>query len=140
MPPEPRPSEPSPTEPQRILIVDDEPHIRTAVRRLLRQAGIQASFAEAGDGDEAVRLASQARFDLIISDQRMPGRTGVELLAWLRAHQPDAARVLMTAFRDFEVAVDAKNRGGAALYVQKPWDNDAFAGAVANLLRKRSRA
>jgi DNA-binding NtrC family response regulator len=130
--------EPDPLAPRaRILVVDDEPQVRSSLVRVLRYAGIPATFDEASSAEEAIEMVLRSPYDLVISDQRMPGKGGVHLLSWLRTAQPHTSRVLMTAFHDVGVAVDAANKGRVHHYIQKPWDNDQVAALIRGILAEQ---
>jgi diguanylate cyclase (GGDEF)-like protein len=104
-----------------LLVVDDEPYILLTLSALL--AGeydvLTADCAEAAKAHFA-----QRSIDLILTDQRMPGTSGVQLLEWVRQHSPRTVRLLMTGFADLEDAVDAINRGKVYRYLFKPWRAD----------------
>jgi thioredoxin reductase (NADPH) len=111
-----------------ILVVDDDPQVLAAVRRDLRSKyREQYVVLSASSGDEALRTARElkARGDalaLLLSDQRMPGMLGNELLAKSREIFPDARRVLLTAYSDIEAAIKAINEAHLDHYLSKPWD------------------
>ncbi|HET7224805.1 MAG TPA: FAD-dependent oxidoreductase [Candidatus Eisenbacteria bacterium] len=111
-----------------ILVVDDDPQVLAAVRRDLRSRyREQYTILSAGSGDEALATVRElkARGDalaLLISDQRMPGMPGNELLARSRELYPLARRVLLTAYADVEAAVRAINEAHLDYYLSKPWD------------------
>lgn len=113
---------------QRILIVDDEPDILASLGTgLQRFLGLPCDVEEARDGEAARRMLDSPGgrpYDMVISDERMPGLRGVELLEWLRLTSPRTVRVLMTAFRDPNLAPDAVNRAGAHLLLYKPFSFD----------------
>lgn len=105
----------------RLLCVDDEPLVLNALMRLFRphyEVGIATS------GAQALQLMSTLPFDVVISDQRMPGMSGVELLAQIREKHPHAMRILLTGYADLQATLDAVNRGEVFRYVTKPWNND----------------
>lgn len=105
----------------RLLCVDDEPLVLNALMRLFRphyEVGIARS------GGEAMQLMSTLPFDVVISDQRMPGMTGVELFNQIREKHPHAMRILLTGYADLQATLDAVNRGEVFRYVTKPWNND----------------
>jgi diguanylate cyclase (GGDEF)-like protein len=74
----------------------------------------------------AQAVFAQHRVDIILTDQRMPGMSGVRLLEWVRQHSPAAVRLLMTGYAELEEAVDAINRGGVFHYLIKPWKVDTL--------------
>jgi signal transduction histidine kinase len=103
-----------------ILIVDDEKENISLLTNLLGGEG--RALLEARSGEEALRVLEANPVDLILTDQRMPGMSGVELLARAHAARPDCARMLVTAYPDVTDAIDAINRGHVNRYVTKPFD------------------
>jgi two-component system response regulator AtoC len=95
--------------PFRILVVDDEPAQRELVAGFLRKQGFEVALA--GDGKDAVARFKAEPFDLVLTDQRMPGLSGVELIAALRTVTPEAAVIVMTAYGTIETAVAAIKAG-----------------------------
>lgn len=100
-----------------VLIVDDEPANVEYVVRCLRQ---DFDCITATSGTEAVKLLAAHPVDLVISDMRMPGMTGTEVLAHARAINPKAGRLILSAYSDPRDLVPAINDGGAQRYVAKP--------------------
>jgi thioredoxin reductase (NADPH) len=111
-----------------LLIVDDDPQVLAAVRRDLRSRYRQHyTVMSAASGDEAVATIRELKkrgdsLAMIVSDQRMPGMQGDELLARSRDSYPLARRVLLTAYSDIEAAVRAINSAHLDHYLSKPWD------------------
>ena len=111
-----------------ILAVDDDPQVLAAVRRDLRsQYREQYSVIGSASGDEALAALREwkSRGDavaMIVSDQRMPGMPGDELLAASIDLYPLARRVLLTAYADMDAAIRAINKAHVAQYLMKPWD------------------
>jgi response regulator RpfG family c-di-GMP phosphodiesterase len=104
----------------KLLIVDDE----TANLRLLERLFRQDYFClTAPSGEEAMRLLDQHDVAVIISDQRMPRMTGLELLKQSADRRPHMVRILLTGYTDLEALVEAVNCGLVYMYVSKPWDN-----------------
>jgi thioredoxin reductase (NADPH) len=114
-----------------IVTVDDDPGVAAAITRdLAGQYGQDYRVIGVGSGREALDvLARLALRDepvaLIAADQRMPGMTGIELFARARSHAPDAKLLLLTAYADTEVAIQAINDVGLDYYLLKPWDPPA---------------
>jgi DNA-binding NtrC family response regulator len=104
-----------------ILIVDDEPDILFSLRALLRR-DFEVFTAESGA--RALEILAQRPIHLIMSDQRMPQMTGVELLCRARGECPQAIRMIFTGYADLKAVVDAVNRGEIYRYLTKPWDPD----------------
>jgi len=117
----------------KILIVDDERQMRLAMAETLRRAGYSTS--EASSGPQALELFSKGGYDAVVTDIRMPGMSGIELLARLKGADPDAAVVMVTAFGTIEDAVEAMKRG-AADYLLKPFSPEYLEQVVAKLLGK----
>jgi thioredoxin reductase (NADPH) len=111
-----------------ILIVDDDPQVLAAVRRDLRSRYRKDyTVLSAGSGQEALATARELKsrgesLAMVISDQRMPGMLGNEVLARSRDMYPLARRVLLTAYSDIEAAVKAINEAHLDHYLSKPWD------------------
>ncbi len=104
----------------RVLCVDDEPEcLRTLLRRMRALPAIAADGARSGA--EARSLMASTRYAVIITDHRMPSESGVDLLAGVAKAYPDTVPVLVTAFADLEVALDAINRGQVFALLRKPW-------------------
>jgi two-component system NtrC family response regulator len=101
--------------------VDDEESLARVTQVRLQQAGYLVDTASSGEG--ALRLLSQTPVSLVITDMRMPGMTGMDLLRAIRAEDPDTAVIVVTAFGTVETAVQAMKLG-AADYLTKPIDGD----------------
>jgi diguanylate cyclase (GGDEF)-like protein len=85
------------------------------------QLSAEFDVATAGSAAEARHVLSRQSIDIILTDQRMPGETGVQLLEWARANNPHVVGLLMTGYAELEDAVDAINRGNVYYYLLKPW-------------------
>lgn len=109
--------------PQRILLlVDDEPNIVASLKRLFRRDGIL--ILTAGSGAEGLDMLSKYKVDVIISDQRMPGMTGVEFLRAAKASHPDTIRIVLSGFTELQSVTDAINEGAVYRFLTKPWDDE----------------
>jgi len=104
-----------------LLIVDDEARILTALRRVLRSESYEILTAETPA--EALRLLDERRVDLVLSDHKMPGMSGLELLARVSRKQPSAGRILITGWTE-EVPPEELAAVGVRALVPKPWDNE----------------
>ncbi|WP_018409792.1 response regulator [Methyloversatilis thermotolerans] len=104
-----------------LLAVDDEAYILNALRRLLRRSGFD--LRTAGSADEAWDMLQQQPADIVLSDQRMPGTTGVQLLARVRDHAPDTVRIILSGYSDAQSITDAINEGAVYKFIAKPWDD-----------------
>ena len=105
-----------------VLFVDDEPNILKAVQRLLRHEPINVLCASRGQ--EALDLLCQQPAQVVVSDQRMPEMSGVDLLSAVRERHGDTVRVMMTGYTDMHIAVDAINRGAIYRLITKPWNDE----------------
>jgi diguanylate cyclase (GGDEF)-like protein len=99
-------------------VVDDEPSILTTLAHLLSD---EFEVVTADSAEAAQAVFGQRDIDLVLSDQRMPRMTGVQLLEWVRQRSPRTVRLLMTGFAELEEAVEAINRGQVFRYIFKPW-------------------
>jgi len=104
----------------RILIVDDEPDMRLAVRNVLKLRGYE--IAEAGDGPAALAIARESRPDLVLLDMRLPGMDGIEVLEGLKKIDDSVPVVMITGYGHIQSAVDVMKLG-ASEYLQKPFEN-----------------
>ncbi len=107
--------------PYKILIVDDEPANLRTLARLFRE---DYEVLTAASGDEALVLLGQHDVALLITDQRMPGMTGIELLKKTVPLRPRMVRIILTGYTDVDALVEAINCGQVYRYVAKPWNND----------------
>lgn len=105
----------------KILLVDDE---EANVRLLRRVLSDEYDTVEALSGQDGLNLLKEHDISLIITDQRMPGMTGVQLLKESLAVRPEAMRILLTGYTDVQALIDAINSGHVYKYVPKPWDRD----------------
>lgn len=112
----------------RVLFVDDEPNVLDSIRRQLRKA---ADIHTAASGDEALRLLEElAPVALVISDMRMPGMSGAELLARVRERHPATVRMILSGQADLESTIAAVNEGHVFRFLTKPCDEEALRTAV----------
>jgi response regulator RpfG family c-di-GMP phosphodiesterase len=105
----------------KLLIVDDEVANLRLLERLFRQ---DYFCLTAPSGEEALRLLDQHDVAVIISDQRMPQMTGLELLKRSSDRRPHMVRILLTGYTDLEALVEAVNCGLVYMYISKPWNNE----------------
>jgi len=107
----------------KIVLVDDEAAVLHAVRRIFSHSQI-VDLICVQDPFEAMKIVAEQDVGLVISDQRMPGMTGLEFLAWVNATHPDIIKIIMTGDTDIQTAVQAINDIGVYKFIRKPWDND----------------
>ena len=104
-----------------VLVVDDDVSILDMTEDLLTEAGFEVT--KCGSGEEALALADERDWDVVLSDLQMPGIDGLDLLAEMRERRPDTPVVIMTAFGTIQAAVKAM-RGGALDFVTKPFQSE----------------
>lgn len=109
------------TQPRRILIVDDEENVLSALRRSLRKEGYQLFFAS--QPSEGLELLAKEKVDVVLSDHLMPNMTGLDFLKLVRNRYPDTLRMMLTGHADMQTAIDAINHGEIYRFLTKPWDD-----------------
>ncbi len=120
-----------------LLVVEDEPSVRSVLAAMLRDTGIDAAFA--GNAEEALEVLGGCDFDVVLSDVRMPGRSGHELVTEARLLRPDTPILLMTGFGSIDSAVEAM-RVGAFDYLTKPLRRRPLLEALERAFEQRERA
>ena len=118
-----------------ILAVDDEPNVVRAVKRTLESADYRVITANGAD--EADSILAVEPVDLIVSDQKMPGRSGIEFLEATVSKYPDVVRILLTGYADLETAMRAVNSGCVYKFLLKPWQNEDLFVTVKRALEQR---
>src|SRR5262245_37005231 len=113
--------------PHTILVIDDEPDVVQSVRDLLRLDYRVLGATRAQDG---VRILGSEKVDVVMTDQRMPEMSGVELLHQAREAQPNTVRLLFTGYADIGAVIEAINRGNVYRYITKPWDPRELQGII----------
>ena len=121
----------------RILVIDDDQGVRESMSRMLRGAGFNVEMA--ATGEDGVAAAKGNVFDVILSDMRMPGISGLEVLQRLRALRVDSAFIVMTGFGTVDTAVEAMKLG-AVDFVQKPFFRDELLMRVRSAAERRGLA
>lgn len=112
-----------------VLFVDDEENILRAMNRLFVEE--QFSVYTASSGDQGLGILEDKRdIGVIVSDNRMPGMTGIEFLEKAKRVRPHTLRILLTGYSDINSIKDAINLGGAYRYVTKPWNDDELVQIV----------
>jgi response regulator RpfG family c-di-GMP phosphodiesterase len=119
-------------EPVRVLAVDDEPSILSAIKRLFRGQGWEVLTATSGK--EALALLEQEPVALVVSDMRMPEMDGAQFLEQVFVRWPDTKRILLTGYADATATIAAINRGKIWRYVAKPWNDDEGEAALQQIL------
>lgn len=104
-----------------LLIVDDEINILSSLKRLLRKDGYR--ILQASSGSEGLELLKNNDVGVIVSDQRMPGMTGVEFLNEVKGLYPNTVRMVLSGYSDIQSIIDAINKGAIYRFLSKPWDD-----------------
>ena len=107
--------------PRTVLVVDDEEYVRTGLTRVLRDAGYTVFAAESGE--EALEMLRHDPVKLLVSDNNMPGISGMELFSEVRRHWPHMLRIMLTGDTDPELAVRSINEAEVYRFLRKPWNN-----------------
>jgi len=121
----------------RILLIDDDPGVRDSMERTLRAAGY--GVQSAASGEEGFEMARGGAYDVILSDMRMPGISGLDILRQLRDLRIDSAFIIMTGFGTVDTAVEAMKLG-AVDFVQKPFFRDELLMRVRSATERRQLA
>lgn len=125
---------PLPASPDSVLILDDEPSVRTILSHVMEDLGVKVF--EAGDAAQARRLVAEHPFSCALIDKNLPGESGLAFLQWLRTAQPDCNAIMLTAYGNMDSAVHAL-RAGAFDYILKPFDLVALQHRVKLALEQR---
>ncbi|CAN5711270.1 hypothetical protein BH23PLA1_BH23PLA1_17360 [soil metagenome] len=110
-----------------LLVVDDEPDVCDSVHDLLRR---EFRVLKAHSAEEGFKLLQDEEVHIIMTDQRMPQVTGVELLSKAKARNPQAIRMLFTGYADLESIIAAINQGHIYQFLKKPWQPEDLQAAV----------
>jgi len=116
-----------------LLVVDDEPAILNALRRLFRHESFQVLVAN--NSEEAFELLAQRPIQVIVSDQRMPGMTGTEFFTRVRQLYPDTMRIILSGYTELETVIEAISRGAIYKFLTKPWDDEQLREQVREAFR-----
>ncbi|HSW62634.1 MAG TPA: response regulator [Dissulfurispiraceae bacterium] len=120
--------------PDAMLCVDDEQYIRDALKRAFFDLPVRVFVA--ANAQEALAILKREEIKIVISDERMPGMTGAELLEIVRREHPDTIRIMLTGYASLKAAISAINRGEIYRFFTKPWDDVDLRFAVQAALEK----
>ncbi len=110
-----------------VLYVDDEQTNLFSFKASFRR---DFNVITATSGQEALKIMEENKVHVAVSDQRMPGMTGIEFFQELKKTQPDPIRVLLTGYADINAVIDAINKGEVYRYVTKPWNSDELRNLI----------
>jgi response regulator RpfG family c-di-GMP phosphodiesterase len=105
-----------------LLLVDDEANVVSSLKRLFRKDG--HTILSANSGAEGLEILAHNKVDVIISDQRMPGMTGVEFLRAAKVSYPDTIRIVLSGYTELQSVTDAINEGAIYRFLTKPWEDE----------------
>lgn len=120
-----------------ILLVDDEIAVVRALQRLLERSGYQVLVAT--HGEHALELLTQQPVAIVITDYRMPGLTGAELLQQIQQRHPHTIGLILSAFTDRQMLISCLNSGVAYKFIEKPWDDQLLLQDIRAALSERQR-
>jgi len=120
-----------------LLLVDDEQNILTALKRLLRGDGYH--ILTATGADEGLALLSRYAAGVVMSDQRMPQKCGVEFLTEVKMMRPHAVRIMLSGYTELKSVVDAVNRAGIHKFLMKPWDDEQVRATILEAFQYHER-
>jgi FixJ family two-component response regulator len=123
---------------QTLLLVDDEPNILSALQRLFRRDGY--TILATNSAEEAMALLASQPVDVILSDQRMPGMSGVEFLRRVKESHPETVRIVLSGYTDLQFITDAINEGAIYKFLTKPWDDQQLREQVREAFRGKEIA
>ncbi|MEM1108452.1 MAG: response regulator [Planctomycetota bacterium] len=120
----------------KVLFVDDEQSIIASLKRLVRREGYD--LFTANSGAEALEIFdAHGPFDLVMSDFRMPGMTGAELLSQVRDRSPETIRIILSGYSEVHAIIDAINDGSIYKYLTKPWNDEELKLHIRRALEQR---
>ncbi|HRZ86764.1 MAG TPA: response regulator [bacterium] len=105
-----------------VLLVDDESYVLDALKRLLKEE--QISIVTATSGQDALKILEAQKVSLVMTDQRMPAMTGLDLLKEIKMKYPNTVRVIVTGYTDLDVVIKAINEGEVYRFIPKPWNEE----------------
>ncbi len=117
----------------KVLLVDDETAVLHAVRRIFSHSQV-VELLTVEDPFAAMEMVVEGGIALVISDQQMPGMTGLEFLSWVNANHSEIVKIIMTGDTDIQTAVQAINDIGVYKFIRKPWNNDDLYWTVVRAL------
>lgn len=121
----------------RILLVDDEADILESLQELLQAAIPGLDVDVAPSGEDALAMLQKGAYDVLVSDFKMPGMNGMDLLREARKVAPGTPRVLMTAFPDLQIAIEAINDARIENFFTKPLDPEEVVDVLEAMLQHR---
>jgi EAL domain-containing protein (putative c-di-GMP-specific phosphodiesterase class I)/FixJ family two-component response regulator len=121
-----------------ILLVDDEPNVVSSLKRLFRRDGY--TILSATSGQEGLDVLAKHPVDIILSDQRMPGMTGVEFLRSAKKLYPNTLRIVLSGYTELQSVTDAINEGAVFRFLTKPWIDDQLRSFILEAFQHKEMA
>ena len=121
-----------------VLLVDDEPHILAAMQRILHREGYR--IHSAAGAAEGLEVLAAHPVDVIVTDQRMPGMSGVEFLRRAKVLHPETMRIVLSGYTDLQTVTEAINEGAVYKFITKPWEDEQLRGSIAEAFRQKELA
>ncbi len=118
-----------------LLLVDDDISILSSMKRLLRRDGYHIITAE--NGLQGLECLAMHDVDVIISDQRMPGMSGVDFLRKAKEHYPNTMRMVLSGYTELKSVTDAINEGAIYKFLTKPWDDDLLRANIQEAFQQK---
>lgn len=122
----------------KILVVDDEPHVTEALKRMLHREPyvvLTANYA-----NEALQILAREPISVVITDEKMPGMQGAEFLAMVYRHFPDTVRIMLTGHANLDLAMRAINEGQIYRFFVKPCNDDEIRHTVRQAIQQKELA
>jgi diguanylate cyclase (GGDEF)-like protein/PAS domain S-box-containing protein len=116
-----------------VLLVEDDSRVSAALRRLLRRQGYRVLHA--ASGDEGLSMLALNDVQVVISDQRMHGMTGIEFLSRVKQIHPQTIRMMLSGYTAVDSIIEATNSGSVFRFHTKPWDDDVLCASIADAFR-----
>jgi len=127
------PAASTPAHARTLLLVDDEPNVLSAIRRSLR--GDNYRILSARDAGEGLDLLARNEVQVILSDQRMPGMSGIDFFGRVKALHPDTVRIVLSGYAELESVIQAVNTGAIYKFLTKPWDEEQLRSQLRDAFR-----
>ncbi len=121
-----------------LLLVDDEENILASLKRLLRRSSFR--IVTANSAAEGLQRLAETEVDVIVSDQRMPGMTGVEFLRRAKELYPETVRIVLSGYTELQSITDAINEGAIYKFLTKPWEDDLLRANIEEAFRQKGMA
>ncbi|MDZ4202279.1 MAG: EAL domain-containing protein [Gallionella sp.] len=111
-----------------LLLVDDEENVQMSIKRILRREGYR--ILTASSAEEGLEIMAQHKVNVVLSDQRMPGMSGVEFLRRVKLMYPDVVRMILSGYTEVSTLTEAINKGEIYQFITKPWENEALIALI----------